>query len=487
MTFRDLILVSASNLWRMKLRAFLTIAGVVIAIAAFVSMLSFGAGNQKLVAEQFDELGLFSTMHVYPRSEENKTDSLPIAVLDQQAVETLAQIPGVNLAYPMAAFSVTAEVADTQVTTDAQALPGAAVQTKIFSQLLAGSTFSGDSTKEALVSDKFLEMVGIEDPDSAIGLQLLVSVEASSIDSGLTRVLQTLGERVGKRAKEFDVDSLQKREYWQRIAKEEMSGALMVFVDGYMNARETITDTLTICGVLKLTRDHHLRFEPIIIPTATAVRFDAGGFTGDPMQLVSAAQRGAMFTSPTDSTGKTYPQVTLDMDPSVAYGGIKDSVEALGFDAFSFAEQFDRIQQFFFYFDLALGLVGLIALVTASLGIVNTMVMSIIERTREIGVLKSLGADEGTIRVLFLVESGVIGSIGATVGIAFGWFITLVASGIAKAIMRDQGIDPVELFALPMWLVGTAFLFGLIVSLIAGFYPASRAARVDPVEALRND
>ena len=85
------------------------------------------------------------------------------------------------------------------------------------------------------------------------------------------------------------------------------------------------------------------------------------------------------------------------------------------------------------------------------------------------------------------MESGAIGTIGATVGIIFGWIITRVASGIAKTIMERQDIDPVELFALPVWLILIALGFGLIVSLIAGFYPASRAARIDPVEALRNE
>ena len=134
-----------------------------------------------------------------------------------------------------------------------------------------------------------------------------------------------------------------------------------------------------------------------------------------------------------------------------------------------------------------LGIIGLIALITASLGIVNTMVMSIIERKREIGLLKSLGADERDIRILFLFESGVIGALGAATGIIFGWLITRLASLVARAIMARQGLDEMELFDLPGWLVLTAFLFGLIVSLLAGFYPAARAARVDPVEALRNE
>ena len=166
---------------------------------------------------------------------------------------------------------------------------------------------------------------------------------------------------------------------------------------------------------------------------------------------------------------------------------VSDSIEALGFRTFSFAAQFKEISRFFFYFDMFLGIIGLIALITASLGIVNTMVMSIIERKREIGLLKSLGADERDIRILFLFESGVIGALGALTGIFFGWLITRLASLVARAIMARQGVEEMELFALPVWLILTAFLFGLIVSLLAGFYPASRAARVDPVEALRNE
>ena len=92
----------------------------------------------------------------------------------------------------------------------------------------------------------------------------------------------------------------------------------------------------------------------------------------------------------------------------------------MGFRTFSFAEEFDEIRKFFLFFNLALSLVGVIALVTAALGIVNTMLMSISERRREIGILKSLGAEDGDVRRLFLVESGLIGVMGSGLGIALG-------------------------------------------------------------------
>jgi len=159
----------------------------------------------------------------------------------------------------------------------------------------------------------------------------------------------------------------------------------------------------------------------------------------------------------------------------------------LGFRTFSFAAEFEKIQQVFIYFDLALGVVGLIALITASLGIVNTMVMSINERRREIGVLKSLGADDSDIRRLFLIESGVMGVLGTAGGILFGWIITRIVSAIAQAYMKSEGIPPLDLFALPVWLILIALGIGVGVNMLAGWYPAARAARVDPVAALRNE
>ena len=485
MTLRDRLSISLGNLWRMKLRAVLTISGVVIAIAAFVSMLSFGAGNQRLVREQFDKLGLFSTMIVYAqRSEDGESDSA--AVLDQQTVEKLAAVPGVNLAYPMESFTVKVAVGDTQVTTKAQALPTAALQTKLLSQLVAGETFDADSARQALVTEEFLDMVGIEEPDSIIGKSVAVSVSLSSLDSGLAHNFYDEGGEIRERLRGVRFDSLLQRDFAERLARQEFNQAVRRFLDGYLNAQMVICDTLQVRGVLEERPHGRSRLEPIIIPVGTAMRFDAGGLSADPMELLSAIRRGT-FLADDNASARSYPRVTLDIDPTVPYQPIKDSVEAMGFRTFSYAEEFEEIKRIFLYFNLGLAMIGLIALSTASLGIINTLVMSIIERTREIGVLKSLGADERDIRILFLVESGAIGVIGASFGILLGWLIARVASLVARTIMEREGIDPVELFAMPLWLIGAALSVGLIVSLIAGVYPAARAARVDPVEALRNE
>jgi putative ABC transport system permease protein len=484
MTFRDFVTVSAGNLWRMKLRTFLTVSGVVIAIAAFVSMISFGAGNQRNVTREFEELGLLFTMQVYPKTDKPIVDSVKAAVLDQATVQKLAQIPGVTLAFPMNAFTVTVAVSDTIIKAGAQALPKTATQTKLFSQLQAGTFFSADSAREAVVTEEFLRMAGNIAADSIIGRSLILSARTVSIDSGIARVIPHQWADVRKEFDDVVLDSLRRRDYVNRVAREKLGTAMARFFDGFVNSKAIICDTLTVCGVIKGERHGWLRTEPIIIPMATAMRFTSGGIADNPVDLFSSLSNGTLFAG-NGAGGASYPQVTLQLDPKAPYQPVRDSVEAMGFRCFSFAEQFSKLRKVFVYFNMALGVIGLIALITASLGIVNTMVMSILERTREIGVLKSLGADDRDIRLLFLVESGVIGTIGALVGIIFGWLITRAASAVAKALMAKDGFGEIELFALPLWLVLTAMGIGIVVSLAAGYYPAARAARVDPVKALR--
>jgi putative ABC transport system permease protein len=487
MTFRDLVVVSSGNMWRMKLRTILTTSGVLIAIAAFVSMVSFGAGNQEYIENEFNKFGLFSTMQVFPKEKENKDDTLPPAKLDEKAIEQISKIPGVNLVYPYDAFSVKVHFLDSTVESRAQALPISATRTKLFSTFLSGTSFESDSSKQAIISNTLLSQLGFTSPESAIGKQIAVSVSVSVVDSGLVHILVDKGETIIDRLKRIHFDSLFHSMYRSKVIRTEANQALQRFLNGFLHARETISDTLTICGVREPTRGRQLNIESVIIPFLTARRFSSGGLGESPTEIFAAMSTGKLFTEMENAEAKTFPKLTIDFDPKVMYTNISQPIEAMGFRTFSFAERFKEIQRAFLYFDLALGVVGLIALFTASLGIVNTMFMSVNERRKEIGILKSLGADEREIRSLFLVESGVIGVLGSAAGITFGWGITRVVSAIAQHYMKEEGIPPFDLFALPIWLILIALSLGVVVSLLAGYFPASRAARVDPVAALRNE
>jgi ABC-type antimicrobial peptide transport system permease subunit len=487
MTVPDMLRISLGNMWRMKLRASLTVAGVMIAIAAFVSMLSFGAGNQQNIERQYNDLGLFTTMYVYPRDKSNGVDTIVHPKLDKQALTRFSKIPGINLVYPYDAFSIQLKYGDSIIASRAQSISSEAIQTKLYSKINIGTVFESDSAKQIIISSELVKRFGVTIPDSIIGKKVIAYVNVSQVDSGLAHILMDNGESLLDRIKKIHFDSLLNRSYRAKVIRTETNSLIRRFINGFMNAQEKLTDTLVVCGVRDVVHGGRMKIEPVIIPIATAERFRSSGFSQNPLEMFNSLSSGTFLKESGDNNGSSYTQVTLNLDSHVPYQSIKDTIERLGYKTFSFAEQFKEIQKFFFYFDIGLGIIGLIALVTASLGIVNTMVMSIIERKREIGILKSLGAYERDIGILFLFESGMIGMIGTTLGIFVGWTLTRIISMVAQSYMRDQGIPDMELFALPIWLILISLAVGIGVSVLAGFYPAARASRVDPVEALRND
>ena len=128
---------------------------------------------------------------------------------------------------------------------------------------------------------------------------------------------------------------------------------------------------------------------------------------------------------------------------------------------------------------------GSLALAVATLGIINTLVMAILERRREIGILKALGAADRDVRRLFFAEAGAMGLLGGVVGVTMGWLIGRALNFGTDVYLRGQDLPSVTISLVPWWMVAAAIAFAVAVSLAAGIYPASRAARLDPIEALR--
>ena len=165
---------------------------------------------------------------------------------------------------------------------------------------------------------------------------------------------------------------------------------------------------------------------------------------------------------------------------------IVEQLEAKGFTTESLKAILDMVNRVTIVAQTALGSVGGLALFVAAIGIANTMVMAVYERTREIGILKAVGASPADIRSLFVTEASLIGLLGGIVGTLAGWLLGLLLNELMLAILRWQQV-PVEgrFFLLTPWLVLLALAFATVVGLLAGLYPAARAARLDPLEALR--
>ena len=135
---------------------------------------------------------------------------------------------------------------------------------------------------------------------------------------------------------------------------------------------------------------------------------------------------------------------------------------------------------------LMLSILGVIVLIVAAIGIINTMIMAVHERTKSIGVMKSLGASSFDILSMFLFQSAIIGFIGSIIGslISFGLF-KLISYSVEQILLK-QGFSLSLLSNIPWWLIVATIAFSVIISLLAGIYPAVKASKLDPIEALRH-
>jgi ABC-type antimicrobial peptide transport system permease subunit len=185
--------------------------------------------------------------------------------------------------------------------------------------------------------------------------------------------------------------------------------------------------------------------------------------------------------------GKNYSALLVRVAKSKDVQAVEEKIRQQGFGSFSLLDASRNVTIFFTILDMFLGVFGSLALAVASLGIINTLVMAILERRREIGIMKALGASDGDVKRVFFFEAGTMGILGGALGVGIGWAIGRVINFGTNLYLRRLEIKPEDFWYVPLWLVAAAMIFSVVVSLSAARYPASRAAKLDPVKALRHD
>ena len=475
MNLYDMILLGLSNLWRTKLRTLLTVLGVVIGIAALTSMVSFGTGMQKNITDAFVSNDIFTSITVTPKTldfneiasgnanlpaEAAKGDNKPLTDSTLQAIRS---IKGVELAYPNLEFPARVKFLNDSASLTITAMPAAVANYKPYSDLLAGSFFLSDSARVAILREDMLA--------SKLSISLIKNGEHQTLshsDSAKGVRLMHPDSLIGKSINLITMS----------VNPSGIPSALfgMTSSSRGLPIEETLTE-LKIGGILK-QRGHFssgMSGGQVIIPIATAENIPRLGFTSIWDLLDHKKKEG------------TYASIHVRIDDLKNMDAVRKELEALEVGVFSIADQLQEIKRSFLIINSVLGAIGAIALIVAGLGIINTMVMSILERTREIGIMKAIGGSETEIRMIFFVEASVIGLIGAIFGLVLGWVVTKIANLVMNLQLIPNGVEPVNLFYFPMWLILGAIAFSILISLAAGLYPAMRAARIDPVKALRHD
>ena len=180
-----------------------------------------------------------------------------------------------------------------------------------------------------------------------------------------------------------------------------------------------------------------------------------------------------------------YQFAKVKVSDSSSLNDVRNQIINKGFVVSSLSDTVDQANKIFQIVQITLGVFGTFALLVAAIGLVNTMTVSLLERTNEIGIMRAIGASPGDIQAIFLVESILIGLLGGVSGVAIGITISEIFNWMFNLLAKYLGGSPVRLFIYPFWFIFFIIVISTIVGLLGGLWPSRRAAKMNPLEALR--
>jgi putative ABC transport system permease protein len=469
----DLAELAVRNLKESILRNSLTTVGISVGVASLVAMLSLGIGLQQLATRRLVKSGLFDTVVVTSRRDLRNfnrgddqaagPDPAQSPALDEPSRQKIAELPNVVEANPDLRFITSFTYDDKPHLTMAAGIPGSYRTNDAFDGM-QGSFFSSDMAPEVILQKSFAaELLG-KTPKP--GSEELPVADLAKPLLGREMTMR-YAEQVAGNTGGDNTDGKTKLRIDTSAATSDSSAATYSIVSHELK--------LKIVGVTDLDPDSMRG--PVRARVLLPLKL---------LQSLHVVQPTALRDT-TQATSKvpTYATVSVRVKDPAKIQAVEDAIKKMGYNTFSMLDATRSLRRFFTILDLFLGIFGSLALAVASIGIVNTLVMAILERRREIGIMKAIGASDGDVKSLFFAEAGVMGVFGGALGVALGWTIGRVINAGTNIYLRRQDLSPEQIWFVPWWLVAGAILFAIIVSLVSGLYPAARAARLDPVQALR--
>lgn len=467
MRFPDLLIMSINNLRRRKLRTVLTVLGVIIGTASIVVMVSLGIGLDQMFMEQLSSWGSLTTVDVYGGSgggsygggmavmvggSGNSKSSDPTYITDEvlEKFERLEHVSGVSPILDM-------NVVIRQGAYEAQYMTLRGVGQEFLKQIPLGEGKLPEPGEMGLV---FGNTVQQDFYNSKTGRGYWDTGELPDVDF-MNKPLFVI----------FDMDA-----YFQ---SRNSSGGLSD--DSQTKVKPPKKYMMNGIGLVEGGPQDYG-------PYSYGVFTDIDGLKA---QLRKAFKKGTVIPGqPTNKKGKAlnylvYSRAQIYVDDMEHVRDVQTRVADMGFQVNSQMDWMESSKQQSQMIQAVLGGIGAVSLFVAAIGIANTMMMSIYERTKEIGVMKVLGCDMGNIRNMFLIESGFIGFMGGVIGIGLSYGI----SGIINKFVNLEEMNGLagNLSRIPPWLSAAAVVFAIFVGMAAGFMPAMRAMKLSPLAAIRND
>lgn len=467
MKTKDLILMSLRNLNRRKLRTFLTVLGVVIGSISIIMMISLGFGMTDSTKKQLASAGSLTQIDIYPANryggmdeedgKKKKTDK--VAKLDDATVEKLKKIPHVEAVLATEQFEAQINVKNLQGYASIIGVDPVEYA-KLDIKLDSGRMLQeGDVNQVVMGRDVLRWLSNPQRPRMGASQQ-------EERDPLTTKMFLTLNQ-----AGSYDPDG-KSNEANKPKQKYQIEAVGVFRDDDYENNYYIV---MPIDYLRKMKKD--------------AKKLQAGNRQN--------GYNDYMFGGREDKENK-YNNIKVKVDNVDNVQKVQEQIEAMGLKPHSLNDILVEINNSSKTQRLILGGIGAVSLLVAAIGISNTMVMSIYERTKEIGVMKVIGASVSDIKKMFLTESAFIGLLGGLVGIVLSYGISALINYLGvkygfAANMSGGGFSPdfdpsqLKMSIIPAWLALASLVFSALIGIVSGYFPAKKATKLSALEAMRQN
>jgi putative ABC transport system permease protein len=521
---RELTRFALGGLWRQKVRTILTLVGVTVGTCALAFSLALGFGLRAFIDREFQGRDDFWRVIVHVAEPPPDPATIPpekIAVggqmsdarrerIRQALIEkyqnTVPRKPPVLLTpEKLAEIAALPDVAEVRATRSApgrlwvnkDSAVGTVVSGRIVNlspRVIAGR-LPADDADEVLVSELTLYEVGVRDDsqlEEILGQPVRVEVGAirtaqpmallraltgrsptDHLSFGQSKALEKLTTQLPNSLDKFDLTPEEKSELQSLLAAKPEPA------DNWFDAGKVASGTFRVAGVIRLvTKEDRKKADPLAVWEMQQGDMFLPQPAGDRLfnQLPVARELG-------------YFSAEIRVRPGGDLKGTVDRVEGMGYETFSALKWFGAAKREVTLIAGGLNLFSFIALFVAGIGIMNTLITSVVERTREIGILKAIGATRAQVLGIFLMEGAAIGLIGSGLGLGLARLLAIPADEwvhdyIEKQIHGEKLVST-SVFVFPWWLWAASVAFAVLLTTAAAWYPARRAARIDPIEALK--
>lgn len=453
MRFSDLLRMSLSNLWRRKLRTFLTVLGVIIGTASIIVMVSIGIGQNRSLMAAIQESGSLTAIEVYNYRYYGSSSDSDELLMNREMIETFRNLEHVTSVNPRLTYSV----------------------------IMKQGAYICDYVRLTGITREELEKIPLGEgslPDSEANTPATLQFVVGN---------NVITDFYNEKTNEY---------YWNtgNLAEVDFMNQPLFTTfdrDAYWNAQSGNGDPprkymLTASGMVEGGVDDWNQY-------SYGVYCDIDALEATLKQIF---RNKVVPGQPSQKNGKPYDsfcydECVINVDEMDNVTEVLTIVQEMGFTAYSNAEYMESMQQQSQTTQMVLGGIGAVSLFVAAIGIANTMMMSIYERTKEIGIIKVLGCSLGNIRMLFLLEAAFIGFLGGVAGVGLSYGISALINRFAGGMMNNYYYygsgEEMGISYIPLWLALAALGFAVLVGVISGFLPALRAMKLSPLAAIRNE